>query len=184
MTLRTFIAVEIGALDELVKFEDEIRGTGAEVKLVEPENIHITLKFLGDTDDELVDNIIEIIRESGRGIKPFKLELRGTGAFPNLNYMKVLWVSINGYEPLVAIANSLNTKLKKLGFKSDKRGFKPHVTIGRVKSKKHKNALKDLLVRNKSRFFHEIKVESVYLKKSILDSMGPTYYNLGKVELE
>ena len=79
MSVRTFIAVDIGPMDELVSFEDQISKTGAEVKLVEPENIHITLKFLGDTSEDLVDDILEMIRQSCSGIKGFRLEFCGAG---------------------------------------------------------------------------------------------------------
>ena len=184
MTIRTFIAVDIGALDELVNFEDALGRLGAELKLVEPENIHITLKFLGETDEELVDDIMGIITESSADIKPFKLELIGAGAFPNLNYLKVLWVGMKNYEPLEIIAKNLDSKLTQLGFKSEKRGFKPHITLARVKSRKKKNAIKDLLIKNKNMVFAEVEVKNIRLKKSVLDSRGPTYYTLGEVSLE
>lgn len=184
MSLRTFIAVEVGPLDEILKFEQDIRNSGAVVKLVEPENIHITLKFLGNTDEELVEEIVEIMRECSSGIKPFKLKLKGAGVFPNLNYIKILWIGLQNYETLEIIAKNLDAKLNRLGFKSESRAFRPHVTVGRVKSRKNKSALKDLILNNKDRDFGELNVNSVLLKKSVLDSKGPTYYTLDTAELE
>ena len=184
MTLRTFIAVDIGPMAAFVKFEDAISATGAVVKLVEPENIHITLKFLGDTAEDQLEDIIQIMRECCKDIKPFKLLFQGTGAFPNLNYIKILWVGLEGYGPLETLAKDLDSRLTGLGFRAEKRGFKPHITVGRVKSRKNKQALKDLLITNKADNFGELNVDHICLKKSILDSKGPTYYTLGKVELE
>jgi 2'-5' RNA ligase len=183
MTLRSFIAVDIGPLDELVKFEEEISESGANVKLVEPENIHITLKFLGDTSEELVPKINEIIAESVSDIKPFEIKFNNAGAFPNLNYIKVLWVGIDDIGPLPEIAKRLDSNLKNLGFKSDSRGFKPHITVGRVKTKRNKNLLKRLVINSKDRIFGKLLVNKICLKKSILDSRGPTYYTIGEVNL-
>ena len=184
MKIRTFIAVDIGPLEELVNIEAALRDVGADLKLVAPENIHITLKFLGDTSEDSVEEIIEIISECAKDIKPFKLQFKGTGAFPNLNYMKVLWVGLENYGPLETIAKNLNTELSKLGFKSEKRGFKPHVTLARVKSRKNKTALRELILNYKDQSFTELDVDNIRQKKSVLGSTGPTYYTLGEIKLE
>ncbi len=183
MTLRTFIAVDIGPLDELVAFEHELEAIGADLKLVAPENIHITLKFLGNTSEALVEDITETIKDCSKEIKPFKLEFKGAGVFPNLNYIKVLWVGINDQGILGPLADDLDSKLTKLGFKSEKRGFSPHVTMGRVKSPKNKKALKELIMQNKDKFFCELNIDNIRLKKSILASKGPTYYTLAEINL-
>lgn len=184
MTIRTFIAVELGPIEPLVNLEQALRDTGADLKLVEPENIHVTLKFLGPTPEDKVDEIVDIIKECSKDVSPFNLVLRGAGAFPNLNYLKVLWVGLENYEPLVPIAKCLDNSLTRLGFKAEKRGFKPHVTLARVKTKRKKNEVKDLLLEHKSMEFAKVNVTSIKLKKSILDSSGPTYYNIGEVNLD
>lgn len=184
MSLRAFIAVEIGPQNELVTFLNEVRNTGSEIKLVKPENIHITLKFLGNIDEGLVPEICRIITEASKNVEPFSLKLLDTGAFPNLNYIKVLWVGLDDPGPLPAISRYLNEKLNKLGFQKEKRSFKPHVTLGRVKSRKNKEALKKLLNNNQKRDFGTIDVDSIYLKKSVLSSEGPTYYTLFEAKLK
>jgi 2'-5' RNA ligase len=183
MTIRTFIAVDIGSLDDLINFEEELQDSGAELKLVEPDNIHITLKFLGDTREELVPKINEIISDASENVEPFRLQFKGAGAFPNLNYMKVLWVGIIDPGPLPTIAKELDLNLHKLGFKSESRQFRPHITMGRVKSKRNKDALKKVIMNSKNREFGEININSIRLKKSVLDSKGPTYYTLGEIIL-
>jgi 2'-5' RNA ligase len=184
MSIRTFIAVDIGSLEPLVNLEQALRDTGADLKLVEPENIHITLKFLGPTPEDNIDEIIEIMNECSSSVSSFNLVLKGAGAFPNLSYLKVLWVGLENYEPLVPIAKCLDASLTRLGFKAEKRGFKPHITLARVKTRKKKNAIKDLLLKNETMEFAEVHVDSIKLKKSVLDSIGPTYYNIGEVNLK
>ena len=91
---RGFISIDVNATPQIIEFENDIRKTGANIKLVNPKNIHITLKFLGDTDEILVNKIEEIINESVIGIKPFDIVLVGTGVFPNEKYIKVIWIGI------------------------------------------------------------------------------------------
>ena len=183
MKIRTFIAVEIGALDTLVDFEKELSECGIHAKLVEPENIHITLKFLGDTEEELIPEINDILTESVKGIEPFKLTFKGAGVFPNLNYIKVLWVGIEDPGPLPEIGRKLDSGLKIYGFKPEKRGFTPHITLGRVKSQKGKEKLRKLIMNNVDRNFGGLEVNKLFLKKSIINKTGPTYFNIGEVSL-
>jgi len=183
MTLRTFIAVDIGALEELVKLEDELEAIGANLKMVEPKNIHLTLKFLGDTADDQVEEIVKIIEDCVKDLKPFNLELEGTGAFPNLNYIKVIWVGVNDHGILGPVTRNLNSELTSLGFKSENRGFSPHITLARVKSPKNKKQLKELILKHKDKTFQKLQIDKIRLKKSILDSKGPTYYTLGEINL-
>jgi 2'-5' RNA ligase len=183
MTIRAFIAVDIGARPELVEIESALDNIGADLKMVEPENIHITLKFLGDTDEGIIDDIIGIIQDCTTETEPFNLELKGTGAFPNLNYIKVLWIGLENYEPLVPLTKKLNARLVELGFKADGRAFKPHVTLARVKTRKKKNRIKELLINNQSTSFGILPVTAIQLKKSVLDSKGPTYYTLAEITL-
>ena len=78
--MRSFISIDVGAMDSLVSLEKELGEAGVSLKLVEPENIHLTLKFLGEIDEELVPKIEEAMREAVNGIEPFTAELVGTGA--------------------------------------------------------------------------------------------------------
>ena len=91
---RGFIAIDIRSFPLLLQFENEIRNSGADVKLVEPENIHITLKFLGDTDENQIDKINEIMKDAVQDSETFKIKLKGAGVFPNHNYIRVMWIGI------------------------------------------------------------------------------------------
>lgn len=180
---RGFIAIEIPAAPLIIDLEKTISKTGADVKLVEPENIHLTLKFLGDTDESKIDAIEKIIRGSVEGITPFPLTLKGTGVFPNEKYMKVLWVGIVNGDVLATIAKSIDEQLVPLGFKKEQRGFSAHLTIGRVRTAKNKDQLLDVIHKFEEQEFLTHEVNAVTLKKSDLTPKGPIYTTLREIPL-
>ena len=105
---RGFIAIDLASLPKLIEFENKIKDTGASVKLVKPKNVHITLKFLGDTEEEKIDEIEEIMKNAIKDVYPFDIQLKSTGAFPNQNYMKVIWIGIHNGEKIGIIANKID----------------------------------------------------------------------------
>lgn len=178
---RGFIAVDVKAFPKLVEFENEVRKSGANIKLVDLKNIHITLKFLGNTDETLTDKIENAIKESVEEIDPFEIQLIGTGVFPNMNYMKVLWVGIKNSEILAQIAKTIDDKLSSLGYEKEKRKFSAHLTIARVKSAKNKEKLHETIEKFKEIEFGKLKVQSIKLKKSELTPKGPIYTTLREI---
>jgi 2'-5' RNA ligase len=183
VSFRGFIAIEIEPFSILKNFQQDIKKTGANVKLVEPENIHITLKFLGDTPEEQIDDIYEIISSTVAEIKPFEITMKGTGVFPNESYLKVIWVGISPVDIIASISKTLDEKLATLGFKKEKKNFSPHLTIGRVRSAKNKNELIKVIEKYKETTFKTFQVSSIKLKKSQLTPQGPIYSNLKEVFL-
>ena len=183
MTFRAFISVDVDTTQKLREFEERLRGCGAPLKLVDIENIHLTLQFLGDTDEKLTDDIASAMAASVKGIEPFTLELVGTGAFPNLNYMKVIWVGLRNAEVLGKIAETLENELVSLGFKREKRGFHPHITMARVKGKKNKERVRQVLKDYWGEKFGTQKVENIRLKKSVLSREGPTYTTVREIKI-
>jgi RNA 2',3'-cyclic 3'-phosphodiesterase len=182
-TFRGFIAIDIKATPQITTFEKEIAKTGADVKLVEPGNIHITIKFLGDTDENHIDAIEQRMKESVLTIKPFLITLKGTGVFPNQNYMKVLWIGITDEGNIETIAHTIDEKLEPLGFKKESRDFSPHLTIGRVKTARNKDQLLKVIEKYKAVEFTIQKIQSITLKKSELTPKGPIYTILKEVPL-
>jgi len=180
---RGFIAIDITATPQIITFEEEIARSDADVKLVEPENIHITIKFLGDTEENSIDTIEQRMQEAVRGISPFPLTLKGTGVFPNQHYMKVIWVGIIDAGHIQTIAHTIDTVLAPLGFKKESRGFSPHLTVGRVRSARNKDKLLKILQRYNEREFTVQEVQSIVLKKSELTQKGPIYTTLREVRL-
>jgi 2'-5' RNA ligase len=184
MKFRAFISADIGAKPELVELEEVLRRTRASLKLVEPSNIHITLKFLGDTEEELTADIINTMQKSVVGIPSFKLKLSNIGAFPNSNYMKVIWVGMANPAHLITIAERLDQDLLALGFKPERRGFSPHLTLARVKSRMGKDELQQILKDYEGHEFGEIDINCIRLKKSDLTRGGPIYTTVKEINLE
>jgi len=183
-TFRGFIAIDVPFTSQLKDLFDALQMTSAQIKLVEPENIHITIKFLGDTPEDHLDTIGKIMEESIQTTHPFTMTLKGTGVFPNENYIKVLWVGIAHAEPLIPIVEVLNERLGTIGFKRDTKPFSAHLTIGRMRSSKGKEEILDILHNFSSTHFAQIPVESIKLKQSILTPNGPIYSTKKEIILQ
>ena len=182
--VRTFIAVEISEeqRNKIKEMQDSLKEVDAQVKYVEPKNLHLTLRFLG----ELVEGDLEKVKagceEAVQGISPFNMSLEGIGVFPNLDYIKIIWVGVeNGRNELIDSAGRIN-ELVDVG-KKDSRKFSPHITFARVKGVQNK----DLLVRKIEEYtntdFGEVRVDGLKIKKSELEREGPVYSDLYKIKL-
>ena len=175
--IRSFIAVDLAdgkLIQGIVKSQTELALTGADIKIVEPENIHATLRFLGEVSSALLDQVKNELSQIA--FPPFVIELRGIGAFPSSHRPNVIWVGITkGEEDLQKIFSQLEPRLRGLGFVSEKRGFSPHITIARVKSGRNREALHSAIVEMSDREFGLMDVQSIKLKKSTLTPKGPIY---------
>lgn len=180
---RGFIAIDINVTPNVLNLLQDITNSNADVKLVEPQNIHITIKFLGDVREDNIDEIEQIMKDSVKEIEPFKLKLSGTGVFPNQNYIRVVWIGIKDSEIIEIISRSIDERLSQLGFKREKRGFSAHLTIGRVKTAKNKQLLLKAIENYKDFEFSIQEVKSIKLKKSDLTPKGPIYTTLREVKL-
>ena len=180
--MRLFTAIDIGRLDTLVAAEKELEQTGANLKLVDPDIVHCTLKFLGEVEKQRINCITKAMTLSIAEAKPFTLSIKGMGVFPSLEYMKVIWVGLEA-EPIISIAEHLDQNLTQCGFKKEKRAFAPHATLARVKGAQGKNRLKEVVQQYKDTYFGEIIVSNICLKKSELLPGGPIYTTLNKIPL-
>ncbi|MFQ5800632.1 MAG: RNA 2',3'-cyclic phosphodiesterase [Candidatus Hydrothermarchaeales archaeon] len=178
--MRAFIACDIshaGIKDVL----EEIKKTGANIKLVEPENTHLTLKFLGEIQEEMAEKIGEAMKRSCLGTSSMEARLSGVGVFPSLKYIKVVWIGVECPE-LEKLQRKLDTALSELGFKKEG-GFKPHLTIGRVRSAKNKQRLLEAVEKLKGREIGTVEIDAIKLKKSKLTPTGPIYTDTEEVKL-
>jgi 2'-5' RNA ligase len=173
--MRTFIACDIfhKGINEVV---EELKGTGAKIKFIEPKNTHITLKFLGEIEGDLVMEIENLIERIFKGFFPLEAKLRQVGVFPNANYMRVVWIGIYCPE-LERLQKKLDQSLFELGFKKEK-NFKLHLTIGRIRSAKNKQRLIAAVEKLKDSEIGNYTIDSVKLKKSELTPKGPIYTDL------
>jgi len=182
--MRAFISVDMGALPEIVNILDNLKDTNADLKIVKPENVHLTLKFLGEIDEKMVDRIAGVMEKSVKEVSPFRIKLRGVGVFPSMDYMRVVWIGIENAEKLGIIVGRLENDLSNLGFKKEKRRFSPHMTIGRVKSPRNKEILQNFLKENREKDFGELEVKCIRLKKSVLTPKGPEYSTVKEVPFQ
>jgi 2'-5' RNA ligase len=181
--IRSFIAFDIDD-DQVIKRFSEAQQmlvrTGADLKLVKPENIHVTMRFLGNITSPMVDLIYEAMQKVS--FSPFDMEIRGLGAFPKLQYARVIWAGIRkGAEQLSNISDQLEPKLRELGFRPDPKGFSPHLTIARVKSGRNKAELIRCVKDSVNYEFGVVKAECLRLKRSVLTPKGPIYSTLKEV---
>ena len=179
--VRTFIAVEL---------PDEIRAKicgiqpsfGLKSGLVARDNIHVTLKFLGEIQDAKVEKIKKAL--DGIKVAPFQAHVKGIGVFPDMKYIRVIWAGIaEGAEQFVGLSSAVESALVPLGFAKEKK-FTPHATIARVKGVADKNALIARIKELADAEFGTFTVGEVKLKKSTLTPKGAIYEDLGVKRLE
>jgi len=178
--IRSFVAFDLDNADVLKKLTDVqslVTKTGADVKVVEPENIHMTLRFLGNITPSMVERIFEEMKKAQ--FTPFDVKIRGVGAFPDIRYPRVLWAGIaEGADQLRGIFKQLEPRLMGLGFAPDPKGFNPHLTIARVRTGRNKDVLARFLEENEGYNFGVVRAECLRLKKSELTPRGPLYSTL------
>jgi len=178
--MRTFLAVEIPRQirKKINNFIEEEKSKGLPIKWVKFENLHITLKFLGEIDENKKEEITPAIKELCKKYVRFNMNLQGLGCFPDPGNPRVLWIGVQpGHELLIDIAGELEEKLSQFGFKMEKR-FHGHLTIGRIKKF---CKVDDILARSfKSEIF---SATAITLFKSSLTPQGPIYEALEKFNL-
>jgi 2'-5' RNA ligase len=178
--VRSFIAFDLNneaVLKSITSVQNLLVKTGADLKPVEPENIHVTVRFLGDISPSMVDNVHDAMKKVH--FAPFEAKISGIGAFPNVNYPRVIWAGMTqGADQVQSIFSQLEPHLNELGFAPDPKGFSPHLTIARVRSGRNKPALITCLRENSQHEFGVIKAECLRLKKSELTPKGPIYSTL------
>jgi 2'-5' RNA ligase len=182
MSIRCFIAVECRG-DELSAKLREVRrvleATRADVKFVEPENVHLTLKFLGEIEHSLVEQVSKVVEEIS--FQPFTARIERVGVFPNLRRPRVVWAGITeGASQLEEIWREIDGELSQLGFERERRRFSPHLTIGRVKSGRNRDKLVQEISSLSDYVFGDLHVDRVSLKKSVLTPRGPIYTTLAE----
>ena len=189
--IRAFIAVELpGELkQELAALETQLKKNSPPVvKWVDPESIHITLKFLGETSDAVIDELLLAMEESVAGVSPFKLEVGKIGAFPAVDRPQVIWVGISGdMEKLAQLQKNLEQNTEQLRFKRESRPFSPHLTLGRVREGarvKEIQRIGKLLNETPFTAKHNIEAHEINLLKSQLTRAGAIHTIIGMVKLQ
>lgn len=186
-TIRTFVAVETNSAVRqcAAKLIERFRTAAADVKWVEPHNVHLTLKFLGDVESRRIHEVCRAVEQAVVEIAPFELEVRGAGAFPNVHRPRTIWLGAgDGEEQMAALAEGVESQLQKLGFRREARRFHAHLTVGRVRrGGAGISQLGDLLREHADFQVGRTPVREVIVFSSTLARTGPTYELLGRAAL-
>jgi 2'-5' RNA ligase len=187
--MRTFIAINLSReiKDYLCRLQEKLKLAQADVKWVRPENIHLTLKFLGEIDDKTKENVTKLMEDISKDKTPFYLNIASIGAFPRITSPRVIWVGIDkGDVKVKEIAKELEEKLSGIGIPVEDKPFSSHITIGRTRSSKNRKALVNNLIALKDTAKEEIPelyVDKITLFKSTLAPKGPIYEVLKEAPL-
>ncbi len=173
--MRLFIAVEIGneARDNIAESMEKLKGMGFRARFVNPENLHITLKFLGDIREEQVKRLCEDVSDVVKKHSRFSFTLDGVGYFGKRNDIRVVWIGVKDGQPLQNLMKDVQERLNYI--RMDEHEPVPHLTIARVRHARENAGLADELERMKGVKFGEVRVKEVKIKKSVLTPKGPVY---------
>ena len=178
---RLFIGVRVETTRPLSKALDELGVMGRAVKPVAEKNLHVTLKFLGENDLDLVPEISRVMQQVAATKPESDIRLVGLGAFPHAQRPSVIWAGMQNAETLIEVAAGLDKQLRPLGFGRDKKAFQPHLTLARVRSKPPPE-LASMLAELRERQFGVVSVSRVQLFQSELQPHGPQYTVLATAE--
>ena len=184
--IRTFVAFKLPAniISAIRKIQAEIIVYRFKAKWVHPAKIHLTLKFLGDTRTDAIAKIGEAIQRSVKGCSPIELRAKGLGVFPGINRARVVWVGIKGETELLRkLQESLQNELSQIGFAREKRSFKSHLTLGRLKKRPDPKALLNAIEELEGFESDPFTVDRVILFKSDLKPEGAVYSELMSAKL-
>lgn len=188
---RSFIAVDLShetqeRLEQVTEsFKEKL--DNLPIKWVPVENIHLTLKFLGDVSESNQEMLSEIIQSSALSHHNFELSIGGTGAFPNESRPRVLWVGVEAPTELSSLQRSIDLETARLGYKSDRRPFSPHLTIGRVSRSANPREIRKIsqvIKDQKIGFLSISKVREIHLFRSDLQPGGAVYTRLFTAPLQ
>ena len=183
---RIFIAIKVDPSNNLAGIMSALKSElkNERIKWTDPENIHITLLFLGDTEEAKIGEITTILKERCSGTGEFELIIKGLGVFKNLNDPTVIWTGIVPSKKLDQLNESIVNGVRNIGIKVDIRPFKPHITLGRIKSLKSKPVLKRFLEDYQEKEIQKIAVKEIILYESKLFQTGPKYNAIGVFSLK
>jgi 2'-5' RNA ligase len=184
--MRAFIAIELPSdvKNQIARIQAELIRIPAQVSWTKAENVHLTLKFLGEIENRQVQPATQAVRAGCKGVKKFKISLKGVGGFPNLRQPRVIWIGTQtGAEEIISLQAKIDTELDKAGFPREGKKFRPHFTIGRIRVPKSIEKLAQALG---SAEFQSADIDILHLTvmKSQLSPGGSIYTALEKIELE
>lgn len=185
-SLRAFVAVPLaeGVRMALASWQEEVRSRLNGFKWVEPGNLHLTLRFLGDVPEDRIAAVGQALTAAARRLSPFDLGVRGAGAFPRLEEPRVLWAGIEGCPELQALHQAVEAALVEQGWPREERPFRPHLTLARAREPRRRPDVAALMAPVRRRRWGEMMVEGFTLYSSTLTRIGPIYAPLQDFTLQ
>lgn len=177
MGKRLFVSVDLDGLADAVRRVQEPLADLPGVDPVDPEGVHVTLKFLGDTPESRLSELSEALEAAveSPAVDPFEATFEGYGVFPSLDYISVVWAGVGeGGPELTRLSEATERETTAIGFDPEDHDFTPHATLARVRDARSKEEVQEL-VRNESPTLGRLRVEEVRLKESALTPDGPAY---------
>jgi 2'-5' RNA ligase len=184
--MRAFIGIALpdAVRASLAILQRQVGESCADIKWVEPEHLHVTLKFLDEITEEQRGRVEALLRQVAGGEPAFTLAMEGAGAFPSVNAPRVLWVGLRqGRETVVRIAQAIEQECQAIGLRREERPFAAHVTLGRVRSPRRREALAQQLQQVSWQPPAPFQVAALVLYRSELSPSGPRYSVLAEVPL-
>ncbi len=176
--VRSFLAVEFPPhiLSKVGEIQERLRASQADVRWVKVDRIHLTLKFFGNIEEQQIADVSSAMEEIAAQRSAFDLSVKGLGAFPSTRNPRVIWLGLDPWEEnLYPLQQGIEKKLEAMGFAPENRPYRPHLTLGRVKSLKGKGNLVDLMERDRDVDLGPFVVDRIVLFKSDLRPSGPIY---------
>ncbi len=185
-TIRSFIAFELpeAVISLLGKVQQELKSLRLKVRWVRPENIHLTLKFLGNINPGDIENIGGAMSDAARDCAPFTLTVGGIGFFPGIKRPRIIWVGLGGeIQVLLNLQRNLEDRLATVGFPKEKRSFKAHLTLGRIRQAVNPSKIGQAIQEYSDSGNQKFTADRVILFKSDLKPSGAEYLQLKQVGL-
>lgn len=184
--MRIFVAIEISedAKSVIAGLQNKLRDADADASWTRPENIHLTLKFLGEVSESLIAEVAKVCLKCAADFHYLDFTLSGVGAFPDPRQPRILWVGLRGdLGPLVQLQKELDEGLSRIGFEPDRKPFSAHLTMGRVKSRRNSRAL--MAAANDYQLAPiAFSVSEIVLMRSQLHPAGSRYTRLASAALQ
>ena len=184
--IRTFVAVATSSTlqKRAANLIERLRCSDANVSWVKPDNLHLTIKFVGDVPNTEVSQVCQAVGNAVDSDGPFAVSYEGMGAFPNRERPKVIWIGVDqGSERLVQLHASVDNSLGDLGFLPERRPYQPHLTVGRLRRPVPSPQLGELMEQYENFSAGTVEVKELLVMASFLGRGGPTYDVMARFRL-
>ncbi len=174
---RLFAAIKVKASDELLDLYQQLQSDlrHERIRWVNPDKLHLTLQFFGETHEELIPQMVHLMNEVAIDTKPFNIALENTGIFGSSYRPRVIWLGIEPKESITHLSKGLHSTMESIGFKRDRQNYVPHLTVGRMNKLNHKKVFNETIGKFRDKHYQIVAADHMLLYESILLPKGPVY---------